>query len=137
MNTIDLTPGLIVFDLEVSHVPTVKGEPKRHITQFAALDPSREKTDRIFMAYIKLPKALRRKEEVDFAPDSKTPTRYKLKKVLPKYIEWINEKHNGKPVRFVSHNGIKHDWPIFTDACLGIQEISRFWKPFDTLWLAN
>lgn len=131
MNKIDLTPSYIIFDLEVTHVPTVEGDPPRHIRQLAAYDPSREKTERIFMAYIKVPKAFRKKEEMDF-------TQYKLKKVAPVFVKWVNAKHSGKPVRFIAHKAIEHDWPIIQQEFLSVGvEMPRFWKPFCTLWLAN
>lgn len=139
-SAVDTTPKVYFLDLEVDSVPVDRGEPRRCITQICLYDPSREKGQRVFEAYVNPPKQLRHKEdEVGFGHGKTQKPRYEFKVVWPHLKKWVNEGLDGN--RFavlVGHNMYKHDWKILQDECSRLQEaIPKYWKPFCTLYLAG
>ncbi len=143
----DLTPKYCFLDVEVDSVPRDDGEPRQCITQISVLDPSREKEQRIFNAYIKPPEELRRKEiERKYQQGYIEPPRYAFEEVWPDLVKWVNTGLDGnRNVVVIMHNGIAHDWPILErEVARGMMRtinaipgIPRHWKPLDTVFLKN
>jgi DNA polymerase-3 subunit epsilon len=135
-----MVPKLFFIDVEVDSVPRERGEPLQSITQIAVCDPSRPEKERYFVAHVIPNKQLRKKNAGSVNTQSTNgPTQFKFKHLWKDLTQWVNSRLDGnRQALFMGHNIYKHDWPIISNECTRIGEsVPKFWKTFDTLYLAG
>ncbi len=131
-----MLPRLFYIDVEVDSVPRARGEPLQSITQIAVCDPSRPENERYFVKFVQPNKLVSQKSK---AHEGSAKTAKKFKHVWEKLENWVNSRLDGnRQALFVGHNIYAHDWKILGNECTRIgKALPKFWKPFDTLYLAG